>query len=422
MLNESIAYRGGELCCDQVSLNTIADQVGTPVYVYSLGRVRANLARVRQAFAPLNAHIHYSAKANGNLAILRAVVEAGAGVDAVSAGEIQRAIAAGCPPDQIVFAGVGKTPAELRYAIAQGVGWINVENEAELDLIDRLAGELGVGSVRIALRLNPDISANTHPHIATGHGGAKFGLLAETIARILAERERYSRIRIEGLHVHIGSQLGDPAGTVMAVEKALSLAAPCDTVRTINIGGGLPVAYRPEQTLADYAAFAARLAPLLDDYDVILEPGRSIVADAGVLLAEVLYLKQQGGQNFLIVDASMAELIRPALYGAHHEVMPLYQADQREKVRCQIVGPVCETTDVLGRDIHLPPMNSGQRIAFLTVGAYGMVMASNYNARLRPAEVVVGLNGESWWTARPRDEMDTVLQSEIQALRRGQGL
>jgi diaminopimelate decarboxylase len=411
MLNESIRFQDGELYCDTVRVADIAAQVGTPAYIYSLRRALGNLRRIQTAFVPLNAHIHYSAKANGNLAVLRTLIDAGAGIDAVSAGEIFRALKAGARAEDIVFAGVGKTPEELRYAVEQGVGWFNVENVEELRLLDAIAAERNV-SVRVALRLNPNVTARTHRHIATGHGGAKFGLAADVVSQILLTQSRYRNARIEGIHIHIGSQLSDTDATEQAVRSALAMIAPYPDIRTVNIGGGLPVTYRPDEHLPDYAAFAAALAPLLEDYDVILEPGRSIIADAGLLVMRVLYLKDQGDGAFVITDAGMTELIRPALYEAHHEIVPLRQSDGAE-IQAHIAGPVCETTDVLARNVTLNGVQPGDLLAALTAGAYGMVMASNYNARLRPPEVVVHEDGETWHIARRRETWDDLVAAEI---------
>jgi diaminopimelate decarboxylase len=410
VLNQSIAYHQGRLCCDGVPLAVIADACDTPAYVYSLPRLRANYQRIRQAFAGLDAHIHYSAKANANLAVLAALIDAGAGIDAVSGGEIHRALAAGADPARIVFAGVGKTLSELRYALNVGVGWFNVENAAELDHIDALAAETGRERVRVALRLNPDVAASTHPHIATGHGSAKFGLDMPTVAELLAGAGRWPRLELAGIHTHIGSQLGDVDATRSALRAALHLIAPYPHIRTINIGGGLPVAYRPGDDLPTAAAFADALAPLLRGYTVLIEPGRSIAADAGLLLVEVLYIKRQGGRTFAIVDGSMAELLRPALYDAQHAIVPLVEsAAERETVT--VAGPVCETADVLGRDVPLPPLAPGDRLAVLTAGAYGMVMASNYNARPRPPEIVV--DADRWRVVRPRETWDDLTRGEM---------
>ncbi len=409
MLNSSIRYEQGRLLCDGVSLAEIAAQAGTPVYVYSTIRMLSNLRRIQAAFP--NAHIHYSAKANANLSILKTLIDAGAGIDAVSAGEIHRALLAGVRPENIVFAGVGKTGQELFYALSRGVGWFNVENVEELRLLNSMVGT-AISSARVALRLNPDVAANTHRHIATGHGKAKFGLNADTIRAILTHQDDYPNLRFNGIHIHIGSQLHDAEGTKAALRAALDLIDPFPEITTVNIGGGLPVAYSTDESLPSIESFAASILPLLDGYDVILEPGRSIIADAGILVARVQYVKDQGGAKFAILDAGMTELIRPALYEAHHEIVPLVEKDGGREL-FQVVGPVCETTDVLGRDVSLPLLEAGDCLAMLTAGAYGMVMASNYNARPRPPEVMVGVDGGTWYIARRRETWDDLVAAEM---------
>lgn len=395
VLNSSFRYVDGSLQVDDFALEIIASEVGTPVYVYSLRRALDNYRRLRQAFAPVSAQLHYSVKANGNAAILRALVGQGSNFDCVSGGEIQQVLAAGGAARQIVFAGVGKTRAEINYAVERGVGWLNVENALELDYIQAAAERAGAESALVALRLNPQVTANTHPKIATGHGGAKFGMTAEVIRDLLAKRGNYPRINFVGIHIHIGSQLGDSQSTIRAVEKALNLARPYRQIRTINLGGGLPVAYRLSDSLPPLNELVHSLASRLDEYRVLLEPGRAIVADAGVLLTEVLYVKRQAGQVFYIVDAGMTDLLRPALYDAYHEVVPLRKTSAVGET-AQLVGPVCESTDVLARDRLLPPLQVGDRIALMTTGAYGMAMANTYNARALPAEVVVDVDGMGW--------------------------
>ncbi|MEQ8677548.1 MAG: diaminopimelate decarboxylase [Aggregatilineales bacterium] len=400
MFNDSIHYKQEALHCDDLPLNEIVAKTGTPTYIYSQKRILENYTQIKSAFAKLDAHIHYSAKANNNHHILKMLVDAGAGIDAVSGGEVYLALNAGCSPENIVFAGVGKSREELRFAIGKGVGWINVENIAEIDYINEITAELGREPTRISLRLNPDVTANTHPYIATGHGGAKFGLTATTIADVLAHQDHYEHLTFSGIHVHIGSQLHDTTATQQAIKAAINLIEPYPNIRTLDIGGGLPVAYTPNEILPSIQDFVDDIYPLVKDYELILEPGRAIVADAGLLLTEVLYVKQQAGQIFYIVDASMSELIRPALYQAHHEILPVIKKD-RELTPANIVGPVCETADVLGRNINLPPLIAGDLLAVMTTGAYGMVMASNYNARPRPAEIMV--NGTEWKTVRERE-------------------
>ncbi|MCY4147435.1 MAG: diaminopimelate decarboxylase [Chloroflexi bacterium] len=402
VLNSSFRYVGGALQVDDFALEAIASEVGTPVYVYSLRRVLGNYRRLRRAFAPLSAQLHYSVKANGNAAIVEALAKQGSGFDCVSGGEIRQALAAGGAARQIVFAGVGKTRAEIEYAVERGVGWLNVENALELEYIQAAAERTGAESVLVALRLNPEVTAKTHPKIATGHGGAKFGMTAAVIHALLAKRNAYPRINFAGIHIHIGSQLGDSQATIRAVEKALELARPYPQIRAINLGGGLPVAYQFAESPPPVDELVQALSSRLGEYRVLLEPGRAIVADAGALLAEVLYVKRQAGQVFYIVDAGMTDLLRPALYDAHHEVLPLRKASSRGEV-AQLVGPVCESTDVLARDRLLPPLQVGDKIALMTAGAYGMAMASNYNARPLPAEVLVDAAGAGWRASRSRN-------------------
>jgi diaminopimelate decarboxylase len=409
LLNESFHYRHGELHCDGVPVEVITRAVGTPVYIYSAVRMLDNVRRLQVAFAPLNASMHYSLKANANLALVRLLNEAGLGMDAVSAGEIHRARTAGVDPQHVVFAGVGKTRAELIYALETGVGWINVESRSELRLLNALAGERRI-IPRVALRLNPGIQAKTHHHIATGHFGAKFGLSPEAIADILSHRGDFPHVNIAGIHVHIGSQLGDTQETLEAVRVAQSLAEPYPELRTLNIGGGFPVPYTEADHYPAPSLFAEALAPLLSGWQLLIEPGRSIIADAGMLAISVLYLKEQGGHRFAITDGSMTDLIRPALYEAVHPVVTVHES-AGETRSTLVVGPVCESTDVLSRDAQLPDLAEGDQLAVLAAGAYGMTMASNYNMRTRPPEVLV--EHDVWRTIRRRETWDDLLRQEL---------
>lgn len=410
MGNDSIRYVDGRLMIDGVDLASLARETGTPAYIYSLSRALWNYRQIVDAFASFDAHVHYSAKANANLTILAALIQAGAGIDAVSAGEAYRALQAGCAPQDIVFAGVGKREDELRWAVEQNIGWFNVENVRELELLNALGKEYQKRP-RVALRLNPDVTANTHPYIATGHGGAKFGLTRDVVTDILLRQSDYPQITFAGIHIHIGSQLGDTDATQTAVRAALDLVAPYPNIRTINIGGGLPVAYQPDEILPTPADFAAMVFPLLKDYTVILEPGRSIIADAGLLVVEVLYVKRQAGQRIVIVDGSMTELLRPALYQAQHRIVPLKESSGDDAV-AEVVGPVCESADTLGHAVPLPEVEPGDQLAILTAGAYGMVMSSNYNARPRPPEIVITPDGTSWMIARKRETWDDLIRLE----------
>jgi diaminopimelate decarboxylase len=283
----------------------------------------------------------------------------------------------------------------------------------ELQHINDLAAELGHYPARVALRLNPDIVAKTHRHIATGHKAAKFGLSIETVKDVLAHRQKYPHLRIEGIHIHIGSQLHDTEATRQAVSVALDCIKPYPDIRTFNIGGGMAVRYAPDEAIPRWEDFGAAVTPLLKDYQVILEPGRSIIADAGILVMSLLYAKEQGDEPIYITDGSMAELIRPALYEAHHEIIPVNQPTGSTQKAYHIVGPVCESADALGHNIQLPALEPGALLAVLTAGAYGMVMSSNYNQRTRPPEVVVAEDGKSWRLARRRETWEDLTATEI---------
>lgn len=398
-LNHCVRYIDGQLYCNEVSLSQIAIEHGTPSYVYSLKQVLENYAALHNAFP--QAEIHFSVKSNNNPAILAALITAGAGVDTVSAGEIHLARKAGAKAEDIVFAGVGKTIGELYYAISRNIGWINIENPAEVTAVNAVAAEQGV-MVRVALRYNPDVTANTNKRIATGHHAAKFGLTEADVRQILDNSSQFPNIRFEGLHIHIGSQLGDTAATTQALKNTLALAKAYPSINTLNLGGGFPAAYAASLHLPTPQEFADSILPLLGNMRLILEPGRSIVADAGILLTRVQYVKQQGDKTFVLTDAGMTELIRPMLYGAYQAIVPL---SPREGVPrpVTIAGPVCESTDVFSEDILLPPIEPGDYLAILTTGAYGAVMASNYNARLRPPEIVIDETGKQAFVSRRRE-------------------
>lgn len=410
-LNQSIHYQHKQLYVDKIAVSDIITHIGSPTYIYSLPRAIHNYQQIVSAFGHLNPHIHYSAKANATLQVLQALINAGAGIDCVSGGEIFKALKSGVSAQDIVFAGVGKSVDEIRFALEEGVGWFNVENLRELDLINQIAGGLGQSEINIALRLNPEVTVNTHPYIATGHGGAKFGLTAKTISHILQNQADWENLQFTGLHLHVGSQLGDTSATTKGIQSARELIAPYDSITTLNIGGGIPAPY-DDKDLPTVTDFAQAITPLVEDYHIILEPGRSIIADAGILATRILYIKQQAGQTFYIVDGSMTELIRPMLYQATHQIVPIIETHTQQS-DVQIVGPVCETTDVLARDVAMPQMRVGDAVAILTTGAYGAVMASSYNARPRPAEIVIAPQGDSWHIARKRETYDDLIRDEI---------
>ena len=300
VFNNSIRIVDGALMIDDFPVLIIAREVETPLYVYSLKRIQENYRRLKASFEPVGARVHYSAKANSNSAILQTLIDEGAGIDAVSGGEIARALHAGADAQDIVFAGVGKTVAEIKYAVERGIGCFNVENELELEHISQAASSLGTHKVQVALRFNPEVAANTHRHISTGHGGAKFGLTEQAINGALSQADRYPNLNLCGIHVHIGSQLGDSVATLEALAKTKALIGPYPEIHTINLGGGFPVAYKHDQSIPALEKLVSDIAPHLHGYQVLLEPGRSIVADAGFLVSDSALCEGTGRQDLSI--------------------------------------------------------------------------------------------------------------------------
>ena len=385
-------YLNGQLSCGTVRLQWLAEEFGTPLYIYSAAAIRENYRRLAAAFAPLNPLICYAVKANFNLSLLRLLHAEGAGFDIVSGGELFRALRVGAAPEHIVFAGVGKTDSELAEGLAARIGWFNIESYDELYRLNHIAQANG-DQARVALRLNPNVSPDTHHHIQTGGARNKFGLpLAEALA--LARRGGdFPAIELRGVHIHIGSQVPDATATLAALEIALDFAQQVERIDTLDLGGGFPVPYREEDRFVPIEAFAApivqRLLPLAARLHVHLEPGRYLVANSGALLTTVQAVKDVAGRRTLVVDAGMQTLLRPVLYDAYHRVAPLSQPEQAEAVTTDVVGPICELADVLARERQLPDLGPGERLAVLDSGAYGFSMASQYNSQPRPAEVLV---------------------------------
>lgn len=407
----------GALYCERVPVARIAGEVGTPVYVYSHKTLVEHLAKLQDAFRALAPLICFSVKANGNLAILKLLVKHGAGLDIVSGGELYKALQAGCPPSKIVFASVGKRPEEIRESLRAGIFCFNVESEPELESINAIARAMGKVA-RVALRVNPDVEAHTHRHITTGTRGTKFGIDPKTVLTIFRRHRALSGVRMIGIHLHIGSQITDASPFVQAIKRGAGviragrrLGVP---IEWINLGGGLGIIYKDEAPQTP-KQFAAAVLPLLQSLHVrlILEPGRFIVGNAGVLVTEVLYVKAAHGKRFAVVDAGMNDLIRPALYGAYHEVIPVgaVRSSRNGHGRYDVVGPICESADVFARDRQLGAVGSGELLAILGAGAYGSTMASNYNGRLRPAEVLV--RGARWAVIRRRETRRDLIRYDV---------
>jgi|SRR5271165_1459406 len=408
------------LCCDALPLTKLAERYGTPLYVYSATAIRERLAAFENAFRDVSHTICYSVKANSNLTILRLLARNGSGFDVVSGGELERVLAADRrAARKIVFSGVGKSRDEMAAALKAGILLFNVESESELLSLAECTGRLRKVA-RVALRVNPDVAADTHPYISTGLHKHKFGVPIGTARALYAEAARAEYLKVAGVSVHIGSQITDVAPFAEAVERVAELVrqlrADGHSMEYVDIGGGLGIAYqKPESDFDAYVASYARAVtqPLRDlKVHLLLEPGRAIVGPAGALITSVLYRKENDGKRFLVVDAAMNDLIRPALYAAYHEIVPVVQSmDAAKKETVDVVGPVCESGDFFARDRDLPRVEEGDLLAILDAGAYGMVLASNYNTRPRPAEVLV--RGKSVKVIRRREKVRELYSAEL---------
>jgi diaminopimelate decarboxylase len=387
-------YRQGELYCEQVPVSQIAKEVGTPCYIYSHATLIRHVRAYDSAFKNIPHLIAFAMKANSNLAILRLMAKEGCGVDIVSGGELFRALKAGVPASKIVFAGVGKNAEEIRDALKADILMFNVESSAEIHALNDVAASMGK-KARVALRINPDIDPKTHPYISTGLKKSKFGIAADRAVEEFALASSLGHIEVIGVHAHIGSQLTDVTPFVESLKKVIKLVetlkAQGINIRYLNIGGGLGITYSDEtpplpQELAD------ALSPLVKDLDLtlVMEPGRVIVGNAGILVTKALYEKIGETKRFIIVDAAMNDLIRPSLYSAYHDIRPVSEVLlTRPKHAVDVVGPICESGDFLAKDRTLPEVKPGDLLAIMSAGAYGFVMASNYNSRPRGPEVLV---------------------------------
>lgn len=408
-------YRQGELYCEDVPLSRVVKEVGTPCYVYSYRTLVHHFRVYDGAFRNIPHIVAFAMKANSNLAVLRVMAKEGSGVDIVSGGELFRALKAGVPASKIVFAGVGKKPDEIRDALKADILMFNVESSAEVHAINDVAASMGVRA-RVALRINPDIDPKTHPYISTGLKKSKFGIAAERALEEFKAAASFSHIEVVGLHAHIGSQLTDVAPFVESLKKVLGMVQALKEqgigLRYINIGGGLGITYSNE-TPPEPKDLAEAISPLVHDLKcvLIMEPGRVIVGNAGILVTKVLYTKDGEAKRFLIVDAAMNDLIRPSLYDAYHDIKPLDEkilsAPQKT---VDVVGPVCESGDFLAKDRQMPAMNAGDVVAVMSAGAYGFVMASNYNSRPRVPEVLV--HESQIHVIRSRESYDDLVRGE----------
>lgn len=409
------SYKKNELYCEGIRVKALAEKFGTPLYIYSSRTVIEHLEKIQKAFAPLNPLICYAMKANSNLAIIKLLVDRGAGLDIVSGGELFLASKVSCPGSRIVYASVGKTEKEIAEAIDKKILMFNVESLPELEKINNIAADKRV-VVNVALRVNPNVDASTHKYISTGRSISKFGIDLGTAAKILAIAGKFSNIQIKGLHIHIGSQITQSAPFVKAISKIIKfigeLAQKKIKIEYLDIGGGLGIIYNKE-TPQTADEFALKVIPLLRNsgLKLILEPGRFIVGNAGILVTKVVYIKKTPHKQFVIVNGAMNDLIRPALYYAYHEILPVNKKLSRKKARVDVVGPVCESGDFFAKDRILAQAVEGEYLAIMGAGAYGFSMSSNYNSRLRAAEVLV--KNDKPYLVRKREAYEDLIRNEV---------
>ena len=410
------SYEQGRLHCEGVDLNEIADTVGTPVYVYSTATLRRHARVIAAAFEGMDCLIAYSVKANGNLAVLKTLASEGCGADVVSGGELRRALAAGIPANRIVFSGVGKTREEMALALEHGIHQFNVESGAELLALSEVAMSMNKVAP-VALRVNPDVAAGGHPNISTGKAGDKFGVPWADAPELYHQIKALPGVEAVGVDVHIGSQIGELAPMRAAFEKTIGLVKflreTGHDLKRVDLGGGLGIPYKDTDAPAPPSDYAQMIREVTEGLglQVILEPGRVIAGNAGVMISEVLYHKPAPDRTFMIIDAGMNDLMRPALYQAHHDVLPLNAPNgDAQPAEYDIVGPICESTDKFAAKRAMSSVNPGERIAFMSSGAYGAVLSSQYNARPLVAEVLV--DGDQFAVVRRRPSFEQMIELE----------
>jgi diaminopimelate decarboxylase len=387
-------YKNGTLFCEELPIPEIAEKVGTPFYLYSKNTLMRHYRRLEESLADIDHLICYAMKANPSLAICRLLAEAGAGADVVSGGELYRALRVGIAPEKIVFNGNAKNPEELSYALENDVLMFNVDSKDELVSLDSIAGEMG-RKARVALRVNPDIDPRTHPYISTGLKENKFGIAIEHAIEFYREADSMPNIEVVGVHKHIGSQIVELSPFVDSLERIMSLVAELErfglNIRYIDMGGGIGITYSDEKP-PSFEDYVGAVRPLIDGANrtLIVEPGRVIIGNAGILVAKVLNIKRTGSKNFVVVDAAMNDLIRPSMYGAYHRIIPIERRqDESATIVADVVGGICESGDFFARDRELPHLEPGEMIAIMSAGAYSSAMSSNYNSRPLIAEIMV---------------------------------
>jgi diaminopimelate decarboxylase len=411
---EYINYKNHQLYVEDVNVNQLAKEFDTPLYIYSNNHFINQYRQFENAFRDINHKIFYAMKSNFNLSVINTFVKLGSGVDANSEGELYRALKTGVDPLKVILTSVGKTKNEIKLGLEKNVLMIKAESEEEIELINKIAGEMKKVAP-VAIRVNPDVDAKTHPYISTGLSSNKFGVDSKTALSIYKRRKDFPHIKFTGIDMHIGSQITSIDPFVEAVEKLSELYFEIQKdglkLEHFDIGGGIGISYDDEKTFS-INEFAERTIPLFKklDCEIIFEPGRFLTANGGILVTEVLYNKRNGEKNFLVVDAAMNDLLRPSIYQAYHHVQPIEIFENRKNIIADVVGPVCESGDYLARDREIVESKLGELLAVMSAGAYGMVMTSNYNARRRPAEILV--NGDKYTVIRSRETFDHLIWDE----------
>ncbi|MFZ2865308.1 MAG: diaminopimelate decarboxylase [Ignavibacteriaceae bacterium] len=411
---EFIKYKNNKLFIEDVSVDKITGEFGTPLYIYSKNHFIKQYNNFANAFSSLNHKIFYAMKANYNLSIINTFAKLGSGIDANSEGELYRALKTGIHPSNIILTSVGKTKNEIKIGIEKNVLMIKAESEEEIELINKIAGELNK-TASVAIRVNPDVDAKTHPYISTGLSTNKFGVDSKSALNIYKHRKEFRNIKFTGIDMHIGSQITSIVPFCEAVQKLSELYFEIEKdglkLEHFDVGGGIGVTYNNEQSFT-INEFAEKTIPLFKKLNcqIIFEPGRYLTANGGILVTEVLYNKKNGDKNFVIIDAAMNDLLRPSIYQAYHNVQPVQLFEDRKEKIVDVVGPVCESGDYIARDREISETKSGELLAIMSAGAYGMVMSSNYNARRRPAEILV--NGTNLSVIRSRETFEHLIWDE----------
>ncbi|PIQ88661.1 MAG: diaminopimelate decarboxylase [Candidatus Omnitrophica bacterium CG11_big_fil_rev_8_21_14_0_20_42_13] len=411
-------YKNNHLYCENIKIEDLAKKFGTPLYVYSYHTLIDHFFKLKNAFKPVDPLICYSVKANSNLAILKALVDKGAGLDIVSGGELYRAKASGVDAKKIVYASVGKTEEEIEKAIRHGILFFNVESIPELELINKVACRLGA-KTNVAIRINPDVEPKTHKYITTGKLTNKFGIDFETARIIFLSNNELPHLDICGIHMHIGSQITDSAPYIAALKKIVKFIGELKkrgiNLKYLNIGGGLGIIYNKE-TPQTAKEFSRKIIPVLKStgLKIIMEPGRFIAGNSGVLITKVLYMKKTPLKNFIIVDGAMNDLVRPSLYGAYHEILPLYNpaGSKRINIKYDVVGPICESGDFLAKDRAVSKISAGEYLAVMSCGAYGFTMSSNYNSRPRACEALV-IKNKAFMIRKRESDKDLIRNEHV---------